>query len=97
MTDSDMVASDWRPFLYFKDKMGGGKRSLPRSSEEINGVTTKQVQTLQFQPSDDEDREVDVNYLFDPRIDATVQRFDIPSITGGVVCFSSAAYRSGHN
>ena len=99
VTDSDMdyVASDWRPFLYFKDKMGGGKRSLPSSSEEINGVSTKQVQTVQYQPSDDEDREVDVNYLFDPRIDATVQRFDIPSITGGVVCFSSAAYRSGHN
>ena len=75
MTDSDMdsVSSDWRPFLYFKDKMGGGKRSLPSSSEEINGVSTKQVQTLQYQPSGDEDREVDVNYLFDPRIDPPPQ------------------------
>ena len=33
MTDSNMdsVASDWRPSLYFKDKMGGGKRTLPSS------------------------------------------------------------------
>ena len=48
MTDSDMdsVASDCRPSLYFKDKMEGGKRSLPSSSEEINGVSTKQVQTV---------------------------------------------------
>ena len=57
MTDSDMdyVESDWRPFLYFKDKMGGGKRSLPSSSEEISGGSMKQVQSLQYQPSDDED------------------------------------------
>ena len=48
MTDSDMdsVASDWRPSVYFKDKMQGGKRSLPSSSEEISGVSTKQVQTV---------------------------------------------------
>ena len=32
-SDIDSVASDWLPFLYFKDKIGGGKRSLPNSSE----------------------------------------------------------------
>ena len=75
MTDSDMgsVASDWRPFLYFKDRMGGGRRSLTSSSEEINEVSSKQVQTVQYQPSDDEDREADINYLFDPRIDPPPQ------------------------
>ena len=45
-SDMDSVASDWRPSLYFKDKTEGGKRSLPSSSEEINGVSTKQVQTV---------------------------------------------------
>ena len=75
MTDSDMdsVASNWHQFLYFKNKMGGGKRRLPSSSEEINGVSTKQMQTVQYQPSDDEDREADVNYLVDPRIDSPPQ------------------------
>ena len=53
--------------------MVGGRRSLPSSSEEINGISTKQAQTVQYQPSDDEDREADVNYLFDPRIDPPPQ------------------------
>ena len=47
ITDMDSVASDWRPCLYFKDKMREGKRSLPSSSKEIRGVSTKQVQTVQ--------------------------------------------------
>ena len=53
--------------------MGGGKKRLPSSSEDINGVSTKQMQTVQYQPSDDEDREADVNYLVDPRIDSPPQ------------------------
>ena len=47
-SDIDSVALDWRLLLDSKDKTAGGKRSLPSSSEEVNGAPTKQVQTVQY-------------------------------------------------